>query len=698
MPTTTLLDAEQICADLADCYNDDTERALAQEVAETLCGLATQQTVVRVGYIGRLRHLPDGLTDDVLNKLNDKERALLADLEHISLIDSLHENPLQNIERLRQMLLAMANDVRVVIIKLALQLVAMRHLDYYPAEKRHQLALQTRDIQAPLANRLGIAKLKWELEDLALRELEPTTYRLIASSLAEQRRQREDYVNNVVTQLQQIIADEHIKTAKVYGRAKHINSIFNKMKKKHKHLEEIYDLIAVRVQVATLKDCYTVLGLVHATWQHIPSEFDDYIANPKPNGYQSLHTAVVGPDNKTIEVQIRTHEMHDYAELGVAAHWRYKENSTGKVSAFEKQINWLRALLNASDEAIADEFTAEITEDRVYVVTPQAKVIELPSGSTPLDFAYHIHTDLGHRTKGAKINGQLVPLTQPLTTGDTVEVLTGPKKQPGRDWLNPHSGYLKSSRARAKVRHFFKQQGREHAIAEGQEMLEKHLAKLGIKSNQRYLKKTAEKFNIKNIENLYAALGFGDLGIVSVVNYIDEIREDKQQHLDDITTRLARIPIRKANKNKQNVIIEDLDDLLISMASCCAPVPPEPIIGYITKTKGIRIHKNDCPNVLHLADAEPEKIMPVNWAMNDNGFNTTIHIQATDRVGLIRDISQALVNEDVTIQKANFARDDDENVNMQLQISIRNTEQLAKALKKINQLKNIRSANRVTTT
>lgn len=693
--STVFLDAEQVCADLADCYHDDRERALGSEVAQALSGLSNQRAVIRVGYVGRLRHLAGGLPQPVIDKMDAEEQALLTDLQKISLIDSLHENPQQNIERLRQMLLAMANDVRVVMIKLALQLVAMRHLDDYPAAKQQRLALQTRDIQAPLANRLGIAKFKWELEDLALRSLQPTTYRLIADALVEQRREREDYVNKVVHKLQCIVADEHIDNTRIYGRAKHINSIFNKMKKKNKHLEDIYDLVAIRVQVESLRDCYTVLGLVHSTWHHIPSEFDDYIANPKPNGYQSLHTAVVGPDDKTIEVQIRTHEMHEYAELGVAAHWRYKEDSTGEVSAFEKQINWLRSLLAQPDESIAEEFTAEITEDRVYVVTPQAKVIELPYGATPLDFAYHIHTDLGHRTKGAKINGQLVPLTQALHTGDTVEILAGPKKQPGRDWLNPHSGYLQSSRARAKVRHYFKQLERDRAIVEGQEALEKQLAKMGIADKNKYLKKTAKKFNFKNVENLYAAIGFGDLGIVTTANYIDEIREDKRYQLEDIATRLARIPIRKQSKSNKNVVIEGLDDLLISLAGCCTPVPPEAITGYITRTKGVRIHRSDCPNIMHLANTEPEKIMPVNWAMNDSGFSTTIHIQAGDRIGLIRDISQTLLNEDISIQKANFSRDNDDSVDLHLQISVRNTEQLTQALAKMQRLKSIRSATRI---
>ncbi|PID66336.1 MAG: GTP pyrophosphokinase [Gammaproteobacteria bacterium] len=697
--TVNLLSAKAVCADLLDCYDDHQGRQLGLEVAESLCKLSMRKPVVRVGFIGHLRHQDDGIDDAILARLNDEEKALLADLEKISLIDVLHDNQQQNIERLRQMLLAMANDVRVVVIKLALQLVAMRHLSLYDEQKRRHLALQTRDIQAPLANRLGIAKLKWELEDLALRELEPTTYRLIASSLAEQREEREHYVNQVVNSLSRAITAEGIENVKVYGRAKHINSIFNKMKKKNKRLEEIYDLLALRVQVDNLRDCYTVLGIVHSMWKHIPSEFDDYIANPKPNGYQSLHTAVVGPEEKTIEIQIRTNEMHDYAELGVAAHWRYKENGTGKATtAFERQINWLRSLLTEADDVLADEFAAEIKEDRVYVITPQGKVMDLPSGSTPLDFAYYIHTDLGHRTNGARVNGNLVPITHVLRTGDTVEVLTHKNGKPSRDWLNPHSGYLQSSKARAKVRHFFKQLERDKAIEEGRELIEKQLEKMGIMAQTKYFQRAADKFNFKGIDNLYAAIGFGDIGLLSVVNYIEDIREDKHEKLDDIATRLARIPIKNVRKKRGNVSIEGIDDLLISMASCCTPVPPEAITGYITRTKGVRIHAKQCPNLLAMAEKEPDKILPVRWASEHGGISTAIHIQASDRVGLIRDITKVLFNEGISIQKANLGRDSDANINLQLHITVRDTQHLQHALDKVVNIKNVSSAIRVVST
>ncbi|MGY0398678.1 MAG: RelA/SpoT family protein [Ostreibacterium sp.] len=696
--TTRHLDAKSICQDLVDCYSDNTSLALGLEVAEALSGLSMPASVIRIGFIGRQRLVPEGLSNSILARLNDEERALLNDLNQIGLIDLLHDNQQQNIERLRQMLLAMVNDVRVVVIKLALQLIAMRHLPLCNSEKCRRLALQTRDIQAPLANRLGIAKLKWELEDLALRELEPTTYRLIATSLSEQRKDREDYINEVVNNLQQTIKAEGIKNAQIYGRAKHINSIFNKMKKKNKHLEEIYDLLAIRVQVENLTECYTILGIIHAMWKHIPSEFDDYIANPKANGYQSLHTAVVGPENKTIEIQIRTNEMHDYAELGVAAHWRYKENNTDKVSTFDHQINWLRTLLNEPDEAIVEEFTSEIKEDRVYVITPQGKVLDLPTGSTPLDFAYYIHTELGHSTNGARVNGHLVPMTYHLKTGDTVEIITHKTGKPSRDWLNPHLGYLRSPKALAKVRHFFKQLARGKSIEEGQELLKKQLTKLGIKAKPKYLKKAAEKFNFNHLDNLHAAIGFGDVGLISVVNYIEEIRDNKHEDLNDITTRLARIPIKPAPRKRNNIIIEGIDDLLISIASCCAPVPPEAITGYITKTKGVRIHQSDCPNLKSMAEKELDKIMAVNWAPAQSGISTTIHIQASDRLSLMRDICQALANDSITIQNANLSRDIDHNISLQLKITVRDTQHLEHSLSKIKHIKSIASAVRVAST
>ena len=693
--TSKSLDAKIICENLLDCYPTNESRALGLETAEILCNLSMSNSVVRCGFVGRLRNLEDGLNEDVLKFLNTEEKVLIRDLDKIGFIDTLHTKQSQNTERLRQMLLAMANDVRVIVIKLALQLVAMRHLSLYHHKKRHSLALQTRDIQAPLANRLGIAKLKWELEDLALRELEPTTYHLIASSLVEQRKERENFVNNVVDNLQKAIASEGIKNTKVYGRAKHINSIFNKMKKKNKRLEEIYDLLAIRVQADSLKDCYTVLGIVHALWKHIPSEFDDYIANPKPNGYQSLHTAVVGPEKKTLEIQIRTNEMHDYAELGIAAHWRYKENSAVEFTSFEKQINWLRTLINEPDEAIADEFTAEIKEDRIYVVTPQGKVMDLPAGSTSLDFAYHIHTDLGHQTNGARVNGHLVPITQTLHTGNTIEILTHKTGKPSRDWLNPSAGYLKSPRAIAKVRHFFKQLERGKAIEEGQLLLEKTLKKLKISLKIKYLKQASEKFNLKNTENLYAAIGFGDVGLVSVSNYIEEISDDKNEDLNDIATRLARIPIKPIPKTHSNVIIEGIDDLLISMASCCTPIPPEDITGYITKTKGIRIHRSNCHNLMTMRDHEPEKIMDIKWSDRNSNISTVILLQAHDRSGLIRDIVQVISNEGISIQKASLGRDDEQNISLQLQISIKDTQHINQVISKISNIKNIRSAIRV---
>ncbi|PIE45487.1 MAG: GTP pyrophosphokinase [Gammaproteobacteria bacterium] len=683
----------EICADLAACYPNAGTRAIGLEVAEILRQLSMPANVIRVGFVSR-RYNAASIPPTIMENLNDEEQALLDDLKKISMIDELHENPQQNIERLRQMLLAMANDIRVIVIKLALQLIDMRYLSSYAPAKRRQLALQTRDIQAPLANRLGIAKLKWELEDLALRELEPTTYRLIATSLVEQRKERESYVNQVVTDLTEAIIADGIDKPRVYGRAKHINSIFNKMKKKNKSLEEIYDLLAIRVQVETLKDCYAVLGIVHAMWQHIPTEFDDYIANPKPNGYQSLHTAVIGPEGKTIEIQIRTNEMHDYAELGVAAHWRYKEGSTGKVTAFERQINWLRSLLNEPDDTIAEEFTTEITEDRVYVITPQGKVIDLPNGATPLDFAYRIHTDLGHRTKGAKINGQLAPITHVLKTGETVEILAGKKNQPSRDWLNPHAGYLKSSRAKAKVKHFFKQLERDKAITEGEGIIEKQLAKLGIPAKSKYLKRAAKKFNYRDISELHAAIGFGDIGLVSVINYIESISAKKYEDLNNIPARLARIPIRHNKKKKNSVMIEGIDDLLISIASCCTPVAPEPITGYITKTKGISIHHRDCPNIQALGEKHPDNILDIAWSHEQTEFSTTLHIQAQDRIGLIKDISHAITNEQASIQKADFSRDDDMHVSMHLQVTVKDTDHLAGVLKKIRKVKKVQSVTR----
>lgn len=653
-----------------DIYSESADHERAMQVANVLIDMGMKDSVVQAGYLSRA-YLQSSY-DFTANKGNfsDEVLGILSDLQSLAIIDELHEKKQRDIEKLRMMLLAMVKDIRVVMVKLALQLVSMRHIDSFVEAEQVQLALQTKDIFAPLANRLGIAKIKWELEDLSLRKLEPITYRLIASSLAEQRYQREDYVKSVVAKLNESLIAEGIEGAKIYGRAKHINSIYTKMKRKNKRLEEIYDLIALRVQVKNLTACYTVLGIVHTLWKHIPSEFDDYIANPKPNGYQSLHTAVVEPEDKTIEIQIRTDEMHEFAELGVAAHWRYKEQSQ-KASAFDQQINWLRHLLDEHDDTLAEEFETEIGEDRVYVITPQGQVVDLPQGATPLDFAYLIHTDLGHRCRGAMINGKLVPITYRLKTGEHVEILTTAKIQPSRDWLNTNLGYLKTPRARAKVRHFFKQLERDKAVSEGKETLDQSLQKVDIKIDDKKLGQVVERFNFKSADDLYASIGFGDTNVSAVVHFLEDISIDRsQQSFDDIKTRLARLPIRNKKSAKGNVIISGVSDLLTSMASCCNPIAPDKIGGYITKTKGVSIHRKSCKNYLALIAAEPDKAIDVYWSESHQGFTTTINIHALDRVGLLRDISQVLHNEHVVIYSANLGRDEDLIATIQMQILV----------------------------
>ncbi|MDX1605402.1 MAG: bifunctional (p)ppGpp synthetase/guanosine-3',5'-bis(diphosphate) 3'-pyrophosphohydrolase, partial [Candidatus Competibacterales bacterium] len=475
---------------------------------------------------------------------------LVEGLSRLEIIGDIHRRGLHNqqqLEGLRKMLLAMATDVRVVLIKLALRLCLMRTLDSLPEPARARLARETLDIFAPLANRLGIGQFKWELEDLSLRCLDPASYKTIARALDERRTQRERYINSVMATLRRELTRAGL-DARISGRAKHIYSIWRKMQRKRLPFEQIFDVRAVRLLVDDVTDCYTALGVVHALWKNVPREFDDYIASPKENGYQSLHTAVIGPEGKTLEIQIRTVEMHHNAELGVAAHWRYKEGGKARDLAFERQISWLRRLLEwkdhgASADEFVDYFKAEVFHDRVYVVTPRGDIVDLAQGATPLDFAYHIHTEIGHRCRGAKINGRIVPLDYELVNGDHVDIITAREGGPSRNWLRPHLGYLRTSRARAKVRQWFRQQDRDKTVAAGRSALEQELQWLGLHARQIDLDRLAARFNFSRAEDLYAAIGNEDVTTASVANALQE------QILPQ--TRTEFVPVSKPSRRSE---------------------------------------------------------------------------------------------------------------------------------------------------
>lgn len=595
-------------------------------------------------------------------------------------------------ESLRRMLLAMVEDVRVVLIKLAVRLHNMRLLkDLADDPERRAAARETLDIFAPLANRLSVWQLKWELEDLSFRYLEPHTYRLLARRLAERRVDRERYLRRAVTALQRELAANGI-MAEVSSRPKHLFSIWRKMQRKGVDFDQVFDVRAVRILVAEVRDCYAALGVVHGIWQHIAREFDDYIANPKQNLYRSLHTAVVGPEGRTLEVQIRTHEMHQHAEFGVAAHWRYKEG-VGEDAGFERRINWMRQLLEWKEEVadateLLDHFKSESAEDRVYVFTPQGRVVDLPVGATPLDFAYRIHTDVGHRCRGAKVNGRIVPLSYKLASGEQVEILTTKQGKPGRDWLNPHLGYLTTARARSKVRRWFAEQDHEKNLATGRAVLERELHRLGISAPD--YGRLAERFHLSKVDELLVAIGRGDVSTTQIVNALSELHSVPA---DKPASRPASRRPQKAGSTG-DVRIEGVGDLLTQMAKCCKPLPNDPIVGYITRGRGVTIHRATCANVLRMTGEHRARLIAVEWASEASAehsrYPVDIQIRAFDRAGLLRDITSLLANEKINVVALNTVTDRREHMaHMTVRVEINGLDQLDRVLAKLAELPNV---------
>jgi GTP pyrophosphokinase len=513
------------------------------------------------------------------------------------------------VESLRQMLLAMVEDIRVVLIKLAERTQTLRNLSGAPAEQQQQIAQETQSIFAPLANRLGVWQIKWELEDLSTRYLEPALYKQIAKLLDERRVDREQYISDVIAQLRIKLETAGIK-AEVSGRPKHIYSIINKMKRKHLDFDQLYDVRAVRILVDDIEQCYAALSIVHELWQPIQQEFDDYIARPKSNGYRSLHTAVLGPRELPVEVQIRTLQMHHDSELGVAAHWRYKENRKSESSVDDK-IAWLRQILEwkseLADNGLQEQFKNEVLQDRVYVLTPQGKVIDLPVGATPVDFAYVVHTDLGHRTRGAKIDGNIVPLNTRLQNGQRIEILTTKQGGPSRDWLSPRLGFLQSARARAKVRRWFSEQNLDDSIAQGRILLDRELHRLGVTDiNQ---EKLAQRLHFNKLDDLLAGLGRSEITTRRIALAIQQ----------ELPTRTIVPPVAAARPAAQRasstgVLVAGVDNLMIRMAKCCKPEAPQAIVGYVTRDRGITIHTRDCSFMLRVPEDKQDRLLEAEWA------------------------------------------------------------------------------------
>ncbi len=593
-------------------------------------------------------------------------------------------------EALRKMLLAIVSDVRLVLVRIAEQLYRMRAAKQAPPEEQQSLALETREVYAALASRLGVWQLKWELEDLAFRYLDPDTYKSLANALKEKRLEREGFIDQVKAILARELAENGI-AADITGRPKHIYSIWRKMQRKDRGLEALYDIRAVRILVDDVGACYAALGVVHNLWSYIPGEFDDYIANPKDNDYQSLHTAVVGPEGQTVEVQIRTHEMHRHAELGVAAHWRYKEGG-GAPRAFDQKIRFLRQMLEPSGDGadLLDQIRDDIFEDRVYAVSPKGDIVELPARSTPLDFAYYVHTQVGHRCRGAKVNGRIVPLSYHVRNGDQIEIITGSKAQPSRDWLSPQLGYLASAKNRAKVRNWFRHQDRDQHLRQGREILERELSRLNVRNVA--TESIARLLKHKDTETLCVALGAGDLTAAAIATALEKLRST------DVPDRIRprRGTRRKSAATESSATITGVGDLLSNFARCCRPVPPEPIVGYITQGRGVSIHRQDCGNFLGLNQQHPERVLEVGWGQTDKGaYPVDLTVRAFDRSGLIRDISAVLADASVNIMdmQSRTDRKSMETV-MKLSMEIPDLATLSTVITKLEQIPNVVSARR----
>lgn len=587
--------------------------------------------------------------DIVTEKLSDVSSKLLHNVLQMQSIEKLQffeQRSSHQIENTRKMLLAMASDVRAVIIILAERLWKLREAEHASKGEQQKLAQETFDIFAPLANRLGIWQLKWELEDLCLRYLQPEVYTEITKGLELRLKERERYIQRIITIMSKMVQETSIKNFQITGRIKHIYSIYKKMLRKSVSLDKIYDIVALRVLVPEIADCYSILGLLQNVWQQIPEEFDDYIAHSKPNGYRSIHAVLIGPDNGIIEVQIRTYQMHRESELGVAAHWRYKE-SVLQTLYYEEKIALLRQIMAWQEEIASNgepktkQALHDVFSDQIYVFTPMGDIIDLPKGATPLDFAYHIHSDIGHRCRGAKIGGNIVPLTYQLKTGECVEILTAKQAKPSRDWLNPHHGYLKTARARAKVQHWFKVNESTQNITTGQKLLEKELKRLRMHEKIN-LNSIAEKLNYHTDMDLLAALGAGNIGVTHIIN---QIRKTVPTSTEPI------LAVRQQeHKFSSSIQILGVNNLLTQIARCCKPLPGDSVIGYVTRNKGVSIHRRNCGNLLHTTKNNKKKLIEVSWGEKHSDRHAVdLLIRTIDRTGLLRDITAVLASEKINI-------------------------------------------------
>ena len=667
------MDAETIAAGLLHDVAEDSDISI---------------DALRGEFGSTIAKLVDGVTK--LKNLPIKNVSPAADTRRSSAVE-------REMEYIRKIMLTMGDDVRVVLVKLADRLHNMRTLGYMPRDKQRTVAQETMDIFAPLANRLGIWQMKWELEDLSFRYLNPDAYRSIAKALDERRDERESYIARIKERLIKELGASHILNVTISARPKHIYSIYNKMTKKELPLEQIYDIRGMRVLVDSLEQCYLALGTVHNLWRPIPGEFDDYIANPKDNFYRSLHTAVHDDEGKTVEIQIRTWEMHEDAEYGIAAHWRYKEGGNGRDQAFEQRLAFLRRLMEFGPEVndasqFVDTVKSEVFQDRVYSVTPNGDIIDLPVGATPIDFAYHIHTDIGNRCRGAKVNGRLAPLNYKLQMGDQVEILTAKRGGPSMDWLNPDLDYAVTSRARTKIRHWLRKQNRDKHIAMGREVLERELKRLGVLEKVTF-DSVARLLNFDKLDDFLAAIGAGDVTGSQITNRVlEDERRKAAESVSEEELLKPRARPRSASVAK-GVSIMGAGGLLVNLGRCCSPMAGDDIIGYITRGRGVTVHRTDCPNMV--AMRENERLIDVSWGgeEDEQRYLVPVEVVAYDREGLLREISTIIAEENVNIASVEVnTRQHIATLNLQLEIA--NNQQLTRILSKIDLVSNVVEARR----
>jgi GTP pyrophosphokinase len=663
------LDAEAIAAALLHDTVEDTD-VTVEEIRNEF-----GNNVARiVDSVSKLKNIPYRVDKDKKSRTIDRE-----------------------LEYVRKMLLAMGDDVRVVLVKLADRLHNMRTLGYMSAEKQREKAQETLDIFAPLANRLGIWQIKWELEDLSFRYLEPDKYKAIARELDERRTDREGYIQDVSKALREALSQHGITRVLISGRPKHIYSIYKKMERKKIPLSQVYDVRAVRVIVDNDIQCYQVLGIVHNLWRPIPGEFDDYIAAPKDNFYRSLHTAVVDNQGKTVEVQIRTWEMHEDAEYGIAAHWRYKEGKKGRDEVFERRLTYLRRLMefgpDSSDAAdFVDAVKTDFFQDRVYAFTPKGDIVDLPAGATPIDFAYYIHTEIGHRCRGAKIQGRLVSLNYHIHTGDQVEILTSKRGGPSLDWLNPDLGYTRTARARDKIRAWFRKQDREKHVTSGREVLDHELKRLGF--DQTSFEHAAHLFGYDKLEDFLVAVGAGDISGPQIAQKILEVeRREQQKMLVQHLIEEPRAVPSQVQIETNGISISGMGGMLVTLAQCCNPMYGDPIVGFITRGRGVTVHRRDCANVQN--SNEPERIVDVSWGKTatEEKYSVPLEIVAYDRDGLLRDISAVVADEKVNMTKVTVSTKQNMAI-LQLTMEIANFQQLTRILNKMERIQNVIEARR----